>query len=268
MDPSSLRWFYHIREPPQQTESFPTHDTILTITGGSNTDFDNKRQHRDYYRQVNHVAIEGPITQTKWSHIPITFTDQDINLVSFPHTDAMVINGNQAEILFSSAFKKWATIESSSKSRRSPSMASVAKELNLLGSFVTPQNPHIEYITFDVVDMLYPYNAIFRRGMLNTIEVALHSGYLCLKIPATFSAISVSYSQKEAKNIECGFAPGYKNIHFLREDIEQYQQIECPVNKEAPTEFKKAIEAKGDFKKVALDPNVPDRVVCLSTEKA
>jgi hypothetical protein len=28
--------------------------------------------------------------------------------------------------------------------------------------FGTPQNTHIEYITFDVVDMLYPYNAIFR----------------------------------------------------------------------------------------------------------
>jgi hypothetical protein len=29
-------------------------------------------------------------------------------------------------------------------------------------SFGTPKNPHTEYITFDVVDMLYPYNAIFR----------------------------------------------------------------------------------------------------------
>jgi hypothetical protein len=28
--------------------------------------------------------------------------------------------------------------------------------------FATPQNPRIEYITFDVVDMLYPYNTIFR----------------------------------------------------------------------------------------------------------
>jgi hypothetical protein len=28
-------------------------------------------------------------------------------------------------------------------------------------SFGTMKNPCIEYITFDVVDMLYPYNAIF-----------------------------------------------------------------------------------------------------------
>jgi hypothetical protein len=31
-------------------------------------------------------------------------------------------------------------------------------------SFGTPKNPCTEYITFDVVDMLYSYNAIFERG--------------------------------------------------------------------------------------------------------
>jgi hypothetical protein len=77
------------------------------------------------------------------------------------------------------------------------------------------KNPHTEYITFDIVGMLYPYNAIFGRGLLNTFKVALHSGYLCLKIPATFRAISISGSQQEARNIEKGFTPGHKNVHFL-----------------------------------------------------
>jgi hypothetical protein len=85
-------------------------------------------------------------------------------------------------------------------------------------SFGTPQNPRTKYITFDVVDMIYPYNAIFRRGLLNTFEAALHSVYLYLKISATFGIISIFGSQKEARNIECGFAPGHKNVHFLRED--------------------------------------------------
>jgi hypothetical protein len=79
------------QEPSQQTENFPTHGTILTITRGSNTDFKTKRQHRDYYHQVNHVVVEGPITQTKWSHMPITLSSQDINLTLFPHINAMVI---------------------------------------------------------------------------------------------------------------------------------------------------------------------------------
>jgi hypothetical protein len=107
--------------PPQQTDVFPTHDTILTIIRGSNTNFDTKRQCCDYYRQVNHIAGESPITQTKWSHMPLTFSSQEVKLSSFPHTDAMVItvlidiwdvtkilidNGSQAEILFSTAFDK------------------------------------------------------------------------------------------------------------------------------------------------------------------
>jgi hypothetical protein len=46
--------------------------------------------------------------------------------------------------------------------------------------------------------MLYPYNAIFGRGLLNTFEVALHSGYLYFEIPATFGVISVFDSQQDA----------------------------------------------------------------------
>jgi hypothetical protein len=53
-------------------------------------------------------------------------------------------------------------------------------------------------------------------------------------------------------------------VHFLREETDQ--QVEWHVIKEAPTEFKKAIEAEGDFKKVALDTRVPVRAVCLNME--
>jgi hypothetical protein len=80
-----------ICDPLQQIDNFSTHGTILTITRGSDTDFDNKRQQREYIRQDNHVAIEGHVTKTKWSHIPITLSTQVINLASLPHTDAMVI---------------------------------------------------------------------------------------------------------------------------------------------------------------------------------
>jgi hypothetical protein len=49
-------------------------------------------------------------------------------------TKILIDNGSQAEIIFLLDFKKWATIESSLRSQRSHSAASVAKELNLLGS--------------------------------------------------------------------------------------------------------------------------------------
>jgi hypothetical protein len=59
--------------------------------------------------------------------------------------------------------------------------------------------------------------------------------------------------------------PRPQNVYFLRKETEQHEQLES-LSKEVSVEFKKAIEAEGDFKKVALDPRVPDRAVCLGTE--
>jgi hypothetical protein len=84
-------------------------------------------------------------------------------------------------------------------------MASAGKRIDPVGvvtlpvSFDTPNNPRTEYITFDVIDMFYSYNAILERGLLNTFEAALHSRYLCLKVPATFNIITVFGNQKEAR---------------------------------------------------------------------
>jgi hypothetical protein len=127
-------------------------------------------------------------------------------------------------------------------------------------------NPCTEYITFDVVDMLYPYNTIFERDLLNTFEATLHLGYLYLKIPTTFNVISVFGSQEEARNIDKGLTPGHKNVHFPREEPEQHNTFVGPHNAEALTEHKKAIKAEGEFKKVPLDPRVPDKALCIGAE--
>jgi hypothetical protein len=112
--------------------------------------------------------------------------------------------------------------------------------------------------------MLYPYNAIFGGGLLNTFEVVLHSAYLCLKVPATFSVITAFDSQKEARNIERGFALGHKNVHFLREETNQSGPP--PPRQEIPAEFKKAIKVEGDFTRLPLDPRVSDRTVCIGAK--
>jgi hypothetical protein len=70
----------------------PYRGVIHMITGGSSADFDTKRQKRDHYRSINHVAVTGPVVQTKWSHVPLTFDARDVDLRSAPHIDAMVIN--------------------------------------------------------------------------------------------------------------------------------------------------------------------------------
>jgi hypothetical protein len=187
-------------------------------------------------------------------------------------TRILIDNDSQAEILFLSFFKK---IGHDRKHLKEPMMPlygfsdkwiELVRVITLSISFDTLENPRTKYITFDIVDMNYPYNVIFGRGLLNTFEVTLPSEYLCLKISSTFGVMSVFDSQKDAKNIEQGFAPGHKNVDFLREKSEQYQQSACPLKAEALTEFKKVIDADGDLKKVALDPRVSDRVVCLGTK--
>jgi hypothetical protein len=161
---------------------------------------------------VNHVAVEGPIVCTKWSHIQIAFTEADIKLTSVLHTDAMVITahvdkwnvtrvlvdiGSQAKILFLSTFKQKCFNKKQLKEASKPLYGIGGKNIEPVGSislpmsFGTLSNARIEYITFDVVDMSYPYNAIFGRGFLNSFGAVLHSLYLCLKFPATQGVISV-----------------------------------------------------------------------------
>jgi hypothetical protein len=133
------------QESSQQATNFPTFKTMHTIIGGSNLNFENKRQKREHYRQVNHVAVKGPIVRTKWSHAQITFIEASIKLVSFPHMDAMVItvhidkwnvtrllvdNGSQAEILFLSTFEQMVSVRNSWRKHRSLCMVSDDRKLS------------------------------------------------------------------------------------------------------------------------------------------
>jgi hypothetical protein len=116
-------------------------------------------------------------------------------LTSFPHTDAVVItahidkwnvtrvlvdNGSQAEILFLSTFEHMSFSKKQLKEASKALYGFGKNRIELVGSislhvsFGTLSNAHTEYVTFDVVDMSYPYNAIFGRGFLNTFEAGLH----------------------------------------------------------------------------------------------
>jgi hypothetical protein len=61
--------------------------------------------------------------------------------------------------------------------------------ISLPVSFGSLCNMHTKYITFDVVDMHYPNNTFFGRGLLNTFEATLHSTYLCLKVLVALGVI-------------------------------------------------------------------------------
>jgi hypothetical protein len=108
----------------------------------------------------------------------------------------LVDNGRQAEILFLSTFEKMGYDKKQLKELTMPLYGFGSKRIEpvrvitLPVSFGTPKKPHTEYVTFDVVDMLHPYNAIFGQGLLNTFKAVMHSAYLCLKVLATFGVIT------------------------------------------------------------------------------
>jgi hypothetical protein len=110
------------------TKSIASHHTssskmeklALRITGGSSFEPCKRKQRKESQRRVQHVGVQGPYIKTKWSHIPITFSQDDLCLKNYPHRDAMVIScvindivvhnvlvdtGSAADIVFVKAFR-------------------------------------------------------------------------------------------------------------------------------------------------------------------
>jgi hypothetical protein len=136
--------------------------------------------------------------------------------------------------------------------------------ISLPVSFDSLHSARIKYITFDAVDMNYPYNFI-SRGLLSTFEAALHSLYLYLKVPATLGVISIHDSQKDAKNIEQGFALGHRIVNCLKDEKVENGNDDAKSKNEGSF-TSRPIEPECETKRVPLDPRVPDKVVMISQD--
>ena len=83
-------------------------------------------------------------------------------------------------------------------------------KITLPVSFSDQSNHRIEHITFDMVDMLYNYNAIFGQGVTNIFSIVLHLGYLCMKLPSTRGIIVIYDNQDLARIAKQTATPGQK----------------------------------------------------------
>lgn len=82
-------------------------------------------------------------------------------------------------------------------------------------SFGDQANARTEYITFDVVDLCYPYYTTFGKGFANKFSTEIHTGYLCMKILALHGVLTVHGIQKEARNIERSMSKAQRNINSV-----------------------------------------------------
>jgi hypothetical protein len=185
--------------------------------------------------------------------------------------DVLVGNGSQAEVLFLSTFEQMGFYQKQLKEASKLLYGFGGKKIEPVGSillpmsFGAPSNALTDYITFDVVDMSYPYNAIFGRGLLNTFEAALHSLYLCLKMSATLEVILVYGNKKDARNIEQGFAPGHRNVNCLQDEKAEGSSSIARTEGEG-TSASRPIELEFETKIVPLDSRVLDQTVMISQD--
>jgi hypothetical protein len=218
---------------------------VLSITGGSSSEPANKKQKKEAQRRVQHVGVQGPFIKSKWSHIPITFSQEDIQLKDYPHNDAMVIScvikgflvhnvlvdtDSAADIIFAKAFRQMQEPEDKIHDATHPLCGLGGRHIVALGkitmlvTFGYIHNTRTEQVVFDIVDMEYPYNAIVGRGTLNAFEAILHPAYLCMKIPSEQGPIAVHGSQEAASWAEGSWTDS-KAIHNINgaEACQQYK---------------------------------------------
>jgi hypothetical protein len=86
-------------------------------------------------------------------------------------------------------------------------------------------------------------------------------------VPATLGLILVHGNQKDARNIEQGFAPGHRNINYLKN--EKAEGNSSFARKESKgTSVGRSIGPECETKSVPLNPRVPDKTVMISQDIA
>ena len=117
----------------------------------------------------------------------------------------LVDTGSLADIITYKCFQNMGFSDKDLKVPDKPLFGFGGKKVNTLGTvtmnltFGEGNMARIEFITFDIVDVQYPHNTIFRRGIINKFAAVIHQGYLCMKIPTFGGVLSMYGDQEEAR---------------------------------------------------------------------
>jgi hypothetical protein len=223
--------------------------------------------------------VQGPFIKSKWSHIPITFSQEDLQLKDYPHNDAMVIScvikgflvhnvlvdtGSATYIICVKAFRQMQEQDEKIHDATHALCGFGGRQIVALGKITMPitfgyvHNIRIEQVVFDIIDMEYPYNAIIGRGTLNAFKAILHPAYLCMKIPSDQGPIAVHGSQDAARRAEGNWTDS-KAIHNI-DEAEAHQQYKHKRDKAASADQPKPMLLCKDIaeQKVLLGSQLSD----------
>ena len=109
----------------------------------------------------------------------------------------MIDGGSSTDIIFTSTIDAMKIDHKMLERAEHPLYGFGGKKIHSIGriilpvSFGTVSNARTEQIAFDVVNMYYPYNALFGRGTLNAFEAIISYSYLCMKMPAINGVITI-----------------------------------------------------------------------------
>ncbi|XP_022846369.1 uncharacterized protein LOC111369122 [Olea europaea var. sylvestris] len=251
----------------------PTAGTINIIVGGIASEGDTSSGRKQYARQHAHTPRKSR-DEVK----DITFRARDLEGISYPHDDALVIsavvanlevkrilvdNGSGANILSQKAFARMGISPKQLKAVKIPLQGFgggviIPEGIVELSLILGIGNTQVTEITpFQVVNTPMAYNIILGRPLLNKIQAIVSTFHLAIKFPTGHGIGVVRGDQTAAR--QCYVT----SIRGMSVDVMQLADLELdlePRGRLAPVEHGKVITIGRDLK-----ANLREEVIdCLS----
>ncbi|XP_072146539.1 uncharacterized protein [Setaria viridis] len=190
------------------------------------------------------------------------------NIANWALGKILMDNGSSADIMFANTFDKMELNRNLLQPSDTPLYGFGGKVIHALGkisllvSFGAVQNVRIEHISFDVVEMYYPYFGIFGREFLNKFEAAIYQAYLCMKMPTLHGVITIFGDQGDGRNLERGRTLGQRNVNALEVESQAKKVLEEPKRDKEKVNIKENC----DTKRLLLDDMVFGQEVIIGTD--